>query len=96
MSSDGLWSGRDDDLFTIDDGVLAFREPPNYEDPQSASTSALLSSRNVYRVTVEAAGGTRSVTVTVDGRGRDGHGEHRQAAATGIGRPLLGPPAGRG
>ena len=58
-------SGRDDDLFTIDEGVLYFREPPNYEDPQSASTSALLSSRNVYQVTVKAAGGTRSVTVTV-------------------------------
>ena len=61
------WSlrGDDRDLFTIDDGMLAFRAPPNYEDPQSASTSALLSSRNIYRVTVEAAGGTRSVTVTV-------------------------------
>ena len=61
------WSlrGDDRDLFTIDDGMLAFRVPPNYEDPQSASTSALLSSRNVYQVTVEAAGGTRSVTVTV-------------------------------
>ncbi len=58
-------SGRDDDLFTIDDGVLAFREPPNYEDPQSGSDSTLLSTRNVYRVTVEAAGGTRNVTVTV-------------------------------
>ena len=61
------WSvnGRDDDLFAIDDGVLYFREPPNYEDPQSGSTSALLSVRNVYRVTVEAAGGTLNVTVTV-------------------------------
>jgi len=58
-------SGDDRDVFTIDDGVLRFTEPPNYEDPQSASTSSLLSSRNVYRVTVEAAGGTRSVTVTV-------------------------------
>ncbi len=58
-------SGRDHDLFTIDDGVLAFRDPPSYEDPQSASDSTLLSSRNVYRVTVEAAGGTRNVTVTV-------------------------------
>ncbi len=58
-------SGRDDDLFTINDGVLAFREPPNYEDPQSAVDSALLSSRNVYRVTVDAAGGTRNVSVTV-------------------------------
>ena len=62
-----VWSlcGPDADQFTIDGGVLAFREPPNYEDPQSASTSELLSSRNIYRVTVEAAGGTRSVTVTV-------------------------------
>ena len=58
-------SGRDDDLFTIDDGMLAFREPPNYEDPQSGATGDLLSSRNRYQVTVEAAGGTRSVTVTV-------------------------------
>ena len=61
------WSvnGPDDDLFAIDDGMLAFREPPNYEDPQSATDSALLSVRNVYRVTVEAAGGTRNVTVRV-------------------------------
>ena len=61
------WSlrGDDRDLFTIDDGMLAFRAPPNYEDPQSAADSALLSVENVYRVTVEAAGGTRSVTVTV-------------------------------
>ena len=61
------WSlrGDDDDVFTIDDGVLRFREPPNYEDPQSGVDSTLLSSRNVYRVTVEAAGGTRAVTVTV-------------------------------
>ena len=58
-------SGRDDDLFTIDGGVLAFREPPNYEDPNSVATGALLSVRNVYRVTVEAAGGTRNVSVSV-------------------------------
>ena len=58
-------SGRDDDLFTIDGGVLAFREPPNYEDPQSAANGARLSKRNVYRVTVEAAGGTRDVVVRV-------------------------------
>ena len=57
-------SGRDEDLFTIDDGVLAFREPPDYEAPQSAADGALLSVRNVYRVTVEA-GGTRNVTVRV-------------------------------
>ena len=58
-------SGRDEDLFTIDDGVLDFREPPNYEAPQSGADGALLSVRNVYRVTVEAGGGTRNVTVRV-------------------------------
>ena len=58
-------SGRDEDLFTIDDGVLDFREPPDYEAPQSGADGALLSVRNVYRVTVEAGGGTRNVTVRV-------------------------------
>ena len=62
-----VWSlnGPDADQFTIDGGVLAFREPPNYEDPQSAANGARLSERNVYRVTVEAAGGTRDVVVRV-------------------------------
>ena len=61
------WSlgGPDDDLFTIDDGVLAFSEPPNYEDPQSATSGVSLSERNVYRVTVEAGGGTHDVAVRV-------------------------------
>ena len=58
-------SGRDDDLFAIEGGVLAFREPPNYEDPQSAASGARLSDRNVYRVTVRAAGGAHDVAVTV-------------------------------
>ena len=56
-----VWSlsGPDADKFTIDGGVLAFREPPNYEDPQSRSGS------DVYRVTVQAGGGTHDVAVTV-------------------------------
>ena len=58
-------SGPDDDLFTIDDGVLAFREPPNYEDPQSATSGVSLAERNVYRVTVGAGGGTHDVAVRV-------------------------------
>ena len=58
-------SGSDSDLFAIDGGVLTFRRPPNYEVPESASTSTQLSVRNVYRVTIRAAGGTRGVTVTV-------------------------------
>ena len=77
------------------DGMLAFREPPNYEDPQSAADGTLLSVRNVYRVTVEAAGGTRGVTVTCNGRGRGRNGEHRQAAAAGR-QAALGQPVGRG
>ena len=61
------WSlgGPDDDLFAIDGGVLAFREPPNYEDPQSATSGVSLAERNVYRVTVRAGGGTHDVAVRV-------------------------------
>ena len=39
--------------------MLAFREPPDYEEPRSAS------SENVYRVTIEAGGGAHDVSVTV-------------------------------
>ncbi|MDE2822279.1 MAG: hypothetical protein OXK79_02085, partial [Chloroflexota bacterium] len=28
-------SGPDSALFSIDEGVVSFRDPPNYEDPQS-------------------------------------------------------------
>ena len=52
-------SGPDADLFTIDGGVLRFKEPPNYEDPKSAAAG------NVYRATVGASGGTHEVAVTV-------------------------------
>ena len=52
-------SGPDADRFTIDGGILAFRESPDYEDPRSAART------NVYRVTVEASGGTHDVAVTV-------------------------------
>ena len=58
-------SGPDNELFTIGGGVLAFREPPNYEEPQSAAAVGQRAEENVYRVTVEAAGGTRDVTVIV-------------------------------
>ncbi len=56
-----VWSlsGPDGELFAIGGGVLSFREPPNYEDPQSAQRW------NVYRVTVEASGGAHDVDVTV-------------------------------
>ncbi len=53
-------SGPDEDVFTIDGGVLAFREPPDFEEPRSRSAS-----ENLYRVTVEASGGVHDVYVTV-------------------------------
>ena len=55
------WSlrGLDVALFSIDGGMLAFKKPPNYEDPQSAAAG------NVYSVTIEASGGTHDVVVTV-------------------------------
>ena len=53
-------SGPDEDVFTINGGVLAFREPPDYEEPRSRGAS-----ENLYRVTVEASGGTHDVSVTV-------------------------------
>ena len=52
-------SGPDEDLFTIDGGALRFKEPPDYEDPQSSLGG------NLYMVTVEAGGGERDVDVTV-------------------------------
>ena len=58
-------SGPDAGLFTIDSGALSFREPPNYEGPQSGAAGVSRVQRNVYRVTIEAAGGTHDVTVTV-------------------------------
>ena len=60
------WSldGPDAALFTIDGGVLAFREAPDYEDPRSAG-SGNAEARNVYRVTIEANGAAHHVAVTV-------------------------------
>ena len=59
------WSleGDDADDFLIDEGVLTFRAPPDYEQPADRDES------NVYRVTVVASDGanrgTLGVTVTV-------------------------------
>ncbi len=52
-------SGADEDLFTIDGGALRFKDPPDYENPQSSLGG------NVYMVIVEAGGGDRDVEVTV-------------------------------
>ena len=58
-------SGPNADLFSIEDGALSFREPPNFEDPQSAAVGGPAEGRNAYRVTIKASGGTHDVTVTV-------------------------------
>ena len=58
-------SGPDNDPFTISGGVLSFREPPDYENPESVANGAQPAARNVYGVIIRAAGGTRDVTVTV-------------------------------
>ncbi len=52
-------SGHDGDLFTIDGGVLAFREPPDYEAPRSRAGG------NVYRATIVVGHSTHDVAVTV-------------------------------
>ncbi len=55
------WSlaGADEDLFTIDGGVLAFRQPPDYENPRSRTGA------NSYRVTLVVGRSTYDVAVTV-------------------------------
>jgi len=52
-------SGPDEGRFTIGRGVLRFKEPPDYEDPQSALAG------NAYRLTIEVGGDAHDVTVTV-------------------------------
>ncbi len=57
------WSllGDDAGVFSLEDGVLRFTDPPNYEAPGDTG--------NIYRVTIEASDGTNpdelEVTVTV-------------------------------
>ena len=58
-------SGPDADRFTIKGGELRFKEPPNYENPQSAAAVGQRTENNVYEVTIEASGGTHDVAVTV-------------------------------
>ena len=77
-------SGPDEDLFTIDGGVLRFKMPPNYEDPQSAARGGQRAEGNVYRVTYRGFnGGTHDVDVTVVDVDEAERGEHRPAAAAG-------------
>ena len=69
-----VWSLNGDDAkrFTITGGVLAFKESPNYEEPNSSVTGGTLAERNVYKVTVQATGGTHEVVVTVTNVDEDG------------------------
>ena len=68
-----VWSLGGDDAgdFMIDEGVLAFKSPPNYEDPKSASVGTL-ADMNVYNVIVQASGGKERVVVTVTNVDEDG------------------------
>ncbi len=59
-------------LFTISGGVLAFEKSPDYENPNSSVTGGTRAEQNVYRVTIEAAGGSHAVTVTVTNVDEDG------------------------
>ena len=58
-------SGPDADRFTIKSGVLRFKEPPNYENPQSAAAVGQRAEKYVCEVSIQAAGGTHDVAVTV-------------------------------
>ena len=70
-----VWSLAEKDdykRFAIDGGVLSFKKSPNYESPNSAVTGGTLEERNVYKVTVQATGGTHDVVVTVTNVDEDG------------------------
>ena len=68
-----VWSlgGNDAGKFSIDGGVLAFKDSPDYEDPDSESTGTR-ADENVYNVTVQATGGMKKVVVTVTNVDEDG------------------------
>ena len=62
-----VWSlaaSGDYKLFTIDGGVLAFKNSPDYEKPGTAA-GGTTADRNVYNVTIEATGGSHDVAITV-------------------------------
>ena len=63
-----VWSLAEKDdykLFTITGGVLAFKKSPDYEMPNSVVTGGTPAERNVYKVTIQATGGTHDVVVNV-------------------------------
>ena len=69
-----VWSlsGADAKLFSISpDGELSFKDSPNYEKPGTA-LGGTTADRNVYNVTLEAAGGSHNVAVTVTNEDEDG------------------------
>ena len=78
------WSlgGADADVFDIDEGVLTFKQSPNYEDPVDANTD------NEYNVTVVATDSDDQPAMAMDRdrdgdrRGRGGHANAVHAAAS--------------
>ena len=73
-------SGTDAALFTFDDGVLSFREPPDFEAPKDmlgTDPSTAVAADNVYEVTVAAIDDdgnrqTKDVMVKVTNKEEDG------------------------
>ena len=75
-------SGDDAGDFTIENGVLEFMSPPDFENPTSSTTSGTPEEQNTYSVTVEASDGVKGadgtitdmedVTVTVTNVDEDG------------------------
>ena len=76
-------SGVDKDDFSIEGGVLAFKSPPDYEgatdrDEDGDSAGDQGKGDNVYKITVEASGGSQAVEVTVTNVNEDGMVEFTQ------------------
>ena len=70
-------SGVDAGAFEIEEGVLTFEDPPNYEKPTDADEDTATSGDqgkgdNVYKVTVVASGTEQDVEVTVINVDEDG------------------------
>ena len=57
-----VWSLADDDDFEIDNGVLRFKSPPDFEIPQGGSGNDSV----IYAVTVQASDGGAAATTAME------------------------------
>ena len=62
-----VWSlgGSDAELFTFEGGMLAFKQSPDYENPEAMVTGGTLAEQNAYSVTLMASGGMHKVVINV-------------------------------